>query len=131
MHQERLIAIDTIILSSESTLSPSKLAQHSLGEKMMKPFGHVMNYDKHFTFKQLPLLNSSRLRKGAVKICYDAKARSEFLTLSNRQRQRKTLIREGRNLCAINCLSLKSYLISTAECISTRYRDNKGMKRLG
>ena len=64
MHQERLIAIDTIILSSESTLSPSKLAQHSLGKKMMKPFGHVMSYDKHFTFKQLPLLNSSRASEG-------------------------------------------------------------------
>ena len=45
--------------------------------------------------------------------------------------QRKTLVREGRNLCAINCLSLKSHLISTAECLSTRYRDNKGMKRPG
>ena len=64
MHQEQLIAIDTIILYSESTLSPSKLAQHSLGKKLMNPFGHVMDYDKHFTFKQLPLLNSSRASEG-------------------------------------------------------------------
>ena len=63
MHKERLIAIDTIILSSESTLNRSKLAQHSLGKKLI-PFGHVMDYDKHFTFKQLPLLNSSRASEG-------------------------------------------------------------------
>ena len=64
MHKERLIAIDTIILSSESTLNRSKLAQRSLWKKLMKPFGHVMDYDKHFTFKQLPLLNSSRASEG-------------------------------------------------------------------
>ena len=28
-------------------------------------------------------------------------------------------------MCAINCLSLKSYLISTAECPSTRYRQGQ------
>ena len=59
MHKERLIAIDTIILFSESTLNHSKLAQHSLGKKLI-PFWHVMDYDKHFTYKQLPLLISIR-----------------------------------------------------------------------
>ena len=130
MHKERLIAIDTIILSSESTLNHSKLAQHSIGKKTDSLLGTL--WFKHFTFKQLPLLNLSRASEG----------RCENLLWCRRQiwaphafwpagAQRKTLVREGRNLCAINCLSLKSHLISTAECLSTRYRDNKGMKRPG
>ena len=45
--------------------------------------------------------------------------------------QRKTLVREGRNLCAINCLSLKKLLNFNSGLSSTRYRNNKGMKRPG
>ena len=110
MHQERLIAIDTIILSSESTLNHSKLAQHSIGKKTDSLLGTL--WFKHFTFKQLPLLNLSRASEG----------RCENLLWCRRQiwaphafwpagAQRKTLVREGRNLCAINCLSLKRHFL--------------------
>ena len=133
MHQERLIAIDTIILSSESTPNHPKLAQHSLGKKTDSLFGTLWIMINILPSNNCLSWSQFGPRKGAVKICYDAEGRSELLTLYfwPAGAQRKTLVREGRNLCAINCLSLKSYLISTAECLSTRYRDNKGMKRPG
>ena len=118
MHKERLIAIDTIILSSESTLNHSKLTQHS--QTTASPASTSNNWLSELKSGfERALLKCRRPQIWAPHAFWPAGA------------QRKTLVRKGRNLCAINCLSLNSYLISTAECLSSRYRGNKGMKRPG